>query len=249
MKLNACVMTLLLAGAGLASAQSRVLYDPRLPTPEPRISETERGRVKYLADQAAQRGLWANLDSVPGGTRDLLECGSRGFRIRGVAPGAFTAKGAQQTAYLYDYCNVSHAQNLQGLVVLNNLEVAAHYTFTGDYYALYAVKDINRNGFTELGLEGYYGNMGTGEGWLTVAELQPGRRNLLRLDVYSDDCLGVQTGWKSQVIRVIPGATPQYTTQPIAGKCSNERVATSVGSIRPISVQATPTGWTPAPLK
>ncbi|WP_146160587.1 hypothetical protein [Deinococcus arcticus] len=53
MLLKTAGAVLALAGAGLASAQSRVVYDSRVTTPEPRITESERGRVKYLAKDVA----------------------------------------------------------------------------------------------------------------------------------------------------------------------------------------------------
>lgn len=251
MNLNACAVTLLLAGVGIASAQSRVLYDSRIPTPEPRLTESERGRIEHLAEQAAQLRLWDEVDFQPS-----EYCDGKDFGINGVAPGSFTAQGVQQTAYLYTYCYFRPGWK-QGLVILQKNEVVAHYVFTALSHSLYALKDINRNGFTELAFEGGFTGQGYTEGWLEIAELSPQRRYVATFNsdtkrlVYESNCGAVESGgvWESLVIRVTPGTTPQYTAQSISGKCGNERVATKVGSILPIPVKAVPTGWTPVPLK
>ncbi|WP_157451042.1 hypothetical protein [Deinococcus puniceus] len=251
MTLNACAMTLLLAGAGLASGQSRVLFDNRLPAPEPRITESERGRIEYLAEQAAQLGSWDEEDFRPS-----EYCDGKDFAINGVAPGAFTAKGVQQTAYLYTYCYFRPGWK-QGLVILQKNEIVAHYVFTALSHNLYAVKDINQNGFTELAFEGGFTGQGYTSGYVEVAELKPQRRYMATFNyntkqqVYEDNCGAVESGgtWQSLVIRVTPAPTPKYTAQTISGSCEQQRVATKVGSIRPITVKAAPTGWTPAPLK
>ena len=68
---------------------------------------------------------------------------------------------------------------------------------------------------------------------------------------YLDNCGAVETGgtWSSRVIRVTPGKAPTFTQQAISGLCGNERVATSLGAVRPFALKPAPTGWTPAPLK
>jgi hypothetical protein len=106
--------------------------------------------VKYLAEQALGAGVW---------DVDPRLCDGRDFTIHGVAPGAFTVKGARQTAYLYTYCFFRPGWN-QGLVIVQGNEIVAHYAFTNLASSMYALKDINRNGMTELALE--YGFTGRG---------------------------------------------------------------------------------------
>lgn len=247
-------MALTLAAAGVAAAQSsaaRVVYDSRLPTPEPRLTEQERGRVKYLAGQAMNQRLWDSPDIRPSET-----CAGQDFRINGVAPGAFTIKGAKQTAYLYMYCYFRPFWS-QGLIITQGNDVVAHYVFNSLAHGLYSLKDINQNGFTELVLEGGFTGQGATEGYFEIAELRPQRRLLAQFNYdhppqpYSDNCGAVESGgaWVSQVIRIIPGKNPQFTTQQIQGKCDNERIATSTGAIRPVKVQSAPTGWISAPLR
>lgn len=252
MNLKACALTLLLAGAGFAAAQSRVLYDNRLSTPAPRLTEAERERIRSLAEKAAEGRLWDD-DNF----RLPEYCKSKDIEINGAVPGSFTAVSVRQIAYLYTYCWHDRRGNSQGIIVMQGLTPVAHYVFTNQYWDLYAVKDINKNGFSELALEGSTYGQGLLEKWIDFAEIAPVRNYLAQLTVYKDNCqatgragiTGDQLKWHSQVIRVTPGITPRYTAQTINGSCESEGVATKVGSVRPIPVKATPTGWTPAPLK
>lgn len=253
-------MVLALACSGLASvqstsaqataAQARVVYDSRIPTPEPRITESERGRVRFLAGLAMQAGLWDTGDFRPSES-----CSGEDFQINGVAPGSFTAQGTQQTAYLYMYCYYRPGWS-QGLVIVQGNEVVAHYVFTGLAHTMYALKDINRNGFTELVLEGGFTGQGYTEGYLEIAELRPQRRFLGRLNYefnppYKSNCgtLEKPLAWTSRIIRVTPGQAPQFTQQVIQGKCGDERTATFTGAIQPLTLKPLPTGWTPAPTR
>ena len=186
----------------------------------------------------------------------MAGCTGGDFTVVGVASGAFTVKGARQTAYLYTYC-YERPGDLQGLVVVQGSAVVAHYVFVDHLSDMYAVNDVNRNGFTELVLNGGFTGQGATEGWLELAELGPVRRLLGQLDYdhapqpYLDNCGAVESGgtWSSRVIRVTPGKVPRFTQQAISGRCGNERVATSLGPVRPLVLKPVPTGWTPAPLK
>lgn len=241
---------LCLTALGLGSqalGQARTVYDERLPTPEPRLTEQERGRIQYLAGQAIKQNLWNSAD---------MGCNGQDFTINGVAPGSFTKPNSKQTAYLYMACYSRSSWN-QGLVIVEGRTVVAHYVFSNLYSEMYALKDINRNGYSELALVG--GFTGTGEtvSDLHILELRPQRKILASFDyqnqllVHDDNCGAVESGgtWKSLVIRVIPGPNPKFSKQQISGQCSNERQATQQGPILPVTVKATPTGWIPGPLK
>lgn len=241
------LLTLTLLTAGQALAQERVLYDSRLPFPEPRLTESERGRVQYFARQALALNAWG---------ADNAEYCTDDFRIEGAAPGSFTAKGRAQMAYVYTQCD-RRPGRLQGLVILEGLTIAAHYTFISHFYSMYALKDINRNGFTELVLNGGFTGQGNTEVWLDIVELGPVRRMLGRLNYehlpqpYQDNCGAVESGgrWTSALIRVTPGPTPKYTWQQLTGNCGNEQVATKIGPVKPLKLTPAPTGWDKGPLK
>ncbi|PTA69001.1 hypothetical protein [Deinococcus arcticus] len=197
-----------------------------------------------------QAGLWGT-----GEFSRFEGCAGEDFQINGVAPGSFTVKGAQQTAYLYMYCYARTGWS-QGLIITQGNTVVAHYVFIGMASTMYALKDINQNGFTELVLEGGFTGQGYTEGFLEIAELRPQRRLLGKLNYefgqpYDDDC-GVRSNggvWSSRVIRVTPGPTPKFTQQLIQGRCGNFKVATSTGPVQPLKLTPAPTGWTPAPTR
>ncbi|MDL2345210.1 hypothetical protein QOL99_13775 [Deinococcus sp. MIMF12] len=246
MKLPMIALALLSCG-GLAAAQGNVVYDSRLPTPKPNVSPQERSRIQTLASQAARAKAWDTPDFRP----SEAGCSGQDFQINGVAPGAFTVKGAKQTAYLYTYCYFRPGWN-QGLVITQGSQVLAHYAFTALHSEMYALKDINRNGYTELALSGGFTGQGYTTGYLEVAELAPQRRLLAsfnsqnKLSVWEDNCGAVGSGgtWKARVIRVTPGAAPRFTQQPISGRCGNERTATGQGSVQAVKATPEPTGWT-----
>ena len=122
---------------------------------------------------------------------------------------------------------------------------------------MYSLKDINRNGFSELLLNGGFTGQGYTEGWINIAEFGPQRRLIGQLDYnhapqpYSDNCGTVETGakWQSSVLRVTPGPMPAFTQQAITGYCGNQRVATSTGPVQPLTLKPSPTGWLTGPLK
>ncbi|WP_158680033.1 hypothetical protein [Deinococcus sp. NW-56] len=246
MKLPTIALALLTWG-GLAAAQGNVVYDSRLPTPEPKVSAQERARIQTLASQAARARAWDSPDPQP----SEANCDGQDFKIHGVAPGAFTVKGAKQTAYLYTYCYVvANAWN-QGLVITEGSKTLVHYTFTARTSEMYSVKDINRNGYTELALGGAFTGQGSTRGYLEIAEFAPQRRILASfsssngLAVREDNCGAVGSGgtWKSRVIRVTPGTVPRFTQQPISGRCGNDRTAAGQVSVQAVKVTAEPTGW------
>jgi hypothetical protein len=253
MRVAAALLMLAVSLNSLAVAQMRVLYDSRLPIPEPRLTENERGRIQYLAVQAATAGAWNYLDYAQFDYSQ--QCSGNDFRVNGRASGAFTTPKVGQIAYLYTYCWSSHADVLQGLIIVQGGKTVAHYTFHEDYYSLQAVKDINLNGKDELLLVGADTGQGYTEGWLNLIEFQQGVRFLGQLDYnhlpqpYADNC-GVEGGtWKSVVLRVLPGRVPSYTQQDITGRCSNVKVATSAGPVRPLPLQTILVDWPSGPIR
>lgn len=235
----------------MTSAQSRVLYDPRISTPEPRITERERMYVQDLGKTAATKGLWNEKDFPPD------DCNGK-FMIKGVAPGSFTTKGAKQVAYLYMYCFYHPGWTWkQGLVITQKdaqgEKAVAHYVFANTYFEMYAVKDINRNGYTELAFVGGYATKGESTTFLDIAEFAPKRRMLAKFNynlIGFDTCAAQGSRGISQesIIRVIPSATPTYTRQILSSRCGRESAPPKFGPIKSITVRPKPTGWRVAPF-
>lgn len=235
------------AAAQLPVTPSTLIYDSRLHAQEPRPSEFERGRVEDLS-RTVSAALWRQ---AWGDAFDLDLCDHTDFAVLGLASGAFTVRGVNQTALLYTFCT-NGLGSLQGLVILQNKVVVAHYIFVGNFFRMTALNDINANGFAELAL--YGGSLGQGYsvGQLQIAELRPSRRLLGELNEPSWDNCGLESGetyWRSQVIRVTPGPNPRYTQQALTGTCESYKVATSAGPLRPLALKPLPTGWIVGPLK
>lgn len=243
MKFATWMCTLLLGSVGLASPQSRVLYDVRVPTPAPDAPVSVLQVINYLAGIADSENLWGKS----------AQCWERRFTVDGIATGAFTAPNTKQTAYLYNDCFIVPNQNRQGLVIMQGATVVAHYVFNDHFTEMYSLKDINRNGYFELGLLRHLEGQGTANDYLAVVELRPNRRFLMLEKVNYNDCGNMGTaGWTSQVIRVNPATKPTFTRQNLSGRCDGvnafRRVA-GQGAIKPFTPSQEPTGWVTAPTR
>jgi len=94
----------------------------------------------------------------------------------GVASGSFTRPKAVQKAYLYELCRSGRSFGIEGLIVVENERVVAHFTSgeNGISSGLGIAPDINQNGLTEILLFGG----GTGQGYtqtgVEIIEFAPG---------------------------------------------------------------------------
>lgn len=101
-------------------------------------------------------------------------------------------------------------------------KVVAHYIFHDLFTEMYSVKDINKNGYSELGLVREASGQGTAYQYLMLTELRPSRKVLLDEQVSYNDCADMgREGWNSQVIRVSPASTPTFTKQLLTGTCGD----------------------------
>ncbi|MDP9765547.1 hypothetical protein [Deinococcus enclensis] len=237
-----CAVLLL---ASLASAQTGVVYDPRLPTPAPKVSSTVTSRITALVKAARRTGSWK--------TGYVGMCADQTVDVIGQGTGSFTAPRTAQVAYLYSACIEVPNTTQQGLVVMQGGTVVAHYTFTDHFMELYSLKDINQNGTSELALVRELSGQGTTSRFLAVAELSPVRRFLMLEEVTYDDCGNMGTeGWKAQVIRVAKGPAPRYSSQALNGRCTDVTPflqLTRQAAPAPLLVAPKPTGWVSAPKR
>ena len=254
MSIKSAALALAFGLFSVAQAQSRVLYDVRLSTPAPKATAQENSQIKHLGRKAMAARAWDDAKSEFKVSQ--AGCDGSEFQILGIAPGSFTAKNTAQKAYLYTYCFFRPGSS-QGLVIMQGSKAIAHYAFTALHNEMYTLKDINRNGFSELAFSGGFTGQGFTSGYLEIAELAPQRRLLgafwAKNDrlIYEDNCGAVVDNsgtWKSLVIRVTPGTNPTYTQQSISGKCSNVQKATSTGQETRVTLNPQPTGWVSAPL-
>ena len=240
------VFALLALGWGtFAAAQSNVVFDVRVTTPAPQITTDEARVISNLIDSARRAGAWK--------ANTLANCRNQNAELLGKATGSFTARNVSQVAYLYSTCFDVPNQTQQGLVVFQGGKPIAHYAFTDHFSEIYGVRDINKNGFSELALIRVLEGQGTTHQYLALAEFQPARRFVMFQKVAYNDCGNMGTeGWNTQVIRVTPAATPRFTQQTLAGRCDGVEAfgrVTKQGAILPLTTQPEPTGWVTAPLR
>jgi hypothetical protein len=127
------------------AAANVVIVDPTKTVKPQLISDEEKYLVKSLLP--AVRRIW---------DKDVCE---ETFSITGgAAAGAFTKAGARQKAFLYEFCQTENAFANNGIVVLEDGRVVAHFVYEGAQTAgLDALPDINGNGRDELLITNYGG--------------------------------------------------------------------------------------------
>lgn len=141
-----------------------------------------------------------------------------GIEIDGVADGAFTKAGAAEKVYLYEVCRSGRSFGIGGLMFVDNGKVIAHYVYGdgGLYSGIASLPDIDKNGLSEIVLEGG----GTGQGYTegAIDIFQNGGGGLVfigRTDTYSDDSGAVTDDSKSlstaYKISVTPAAKPIFS--------------------------------------
>ena len=241
-----------------ASAQERLLYDFESKTPKPQLSNAEYGLVSRLANQALKQGAWYKTFGDTYSPHSASSCPE--FAVMGKAKGSFTQQQSEQVAYLYS-CFYGGMSAAQGIVIAQNGKAAAHYTFAGQMFNLYSVRDINRNGYSELALEGSYGDGGGGAALeLGIAEFKPQRRYLAYFGIetnmtvyaqkldYSQNAPCPFPTWQGRNIWVTPGMTPQFRSQLLGGGCDGETITWRSDKRVPLTVRSLPTDWNTGPL-
>ena len=235
------ICALFLGVCGMATAQSRVLYDVRVPTPQAFLPDADAQQIRSVARKAEQAHLW----------KGQADCAGQSLSIEGMASGAFTTPNIKQNAYLYTTCFVVPNVSRQGLVIMQDHKIVAHYVFTDHFKEVYGVKDVNKNGYSELGFIRRLEGQGTANDYLMLAELRPNRRFLLAEKVNYNDCGNMGTaGWTSQLIRVLPSSLPTFTKQLLTGTCDDVepfRRLTGQGTVKTLTAKQEPTGWVAAP--
>ena len=133
----------LLLSAGLAAQPAPIVdgrnYLKAIQKPSKAEAATVQAEVRR---RSQEKFLKKRLDGLNPGKFE------EAFELRGVAQGSFTRAGANQRAVLYRYSYTN------GVVVLENGKIVAHYSGDPGDYALYvgifSAPDLNGNGLSEL---------------------------------------------------------------------------------------------------
>lgn len=166
-------------GAASVSAQElKLIYDGRVDAKTAKISPLDENLLKREALPQA-RAAWKSDEHC-----------EEGFEIQDAASGAFTRKGATQKAFLYRYCETGHNFGNDGIVIVENGRIAAHYVYDGGWdISIIALPDINENGINEIAL-GESG-MHQGYGWSVVSIIELAGKTIEKFgifDTWADDC-------------------------------------------------------------
>lgn len=130
--------------AAVAPAQEPVvLYDPVGKLPEASHTAAEEQIVKeQLVPKVRTR--WSDDES----------CGGSNLNIVGAVDGSFTRAGAKQRAIVYELCQTGNGFANNGVAVIENGTVAAHFSVEGGWnLEVSRIPDLNRNGRDELAIE------------------------------------------------------------------------------------------------
>jgi len=196
-----------------------VLYDPATTADNaPKFTAKDESVVKTkLVPKALER--WPDDESCSGGDLNIV----------GAVAGSFTRKGAAQRAIVYELCQTGNGFANNGIAVVENGAVAAHFTYEGGWNLnLKRVPDINANGLDELVIEiggglhqGY-----TGSSIMIVEVLPTAVKELGSYLVFTNECdIYVEEKYcdRSYKLTVTPGARPAFVSQKYENRGSDAR--------------------------
>lgn len=173
------------------------IYDGRVESASPVSPGADEGIIKRNAIPKA-RQIW----------KDHEGC-QEDFSIIDAAKGSFTKPNAVQKAYLYRYCETGHNFANNGIVIMENGQIAAHVVYEGGTdNAIGALPDINGNGLSELIISNGSTNQGITVSVVIPIELSSnGVKKFGIADIYEDDC-GAKENCKATAYRLLAKTGP-----------------------------------------
>lgn len=203
---------LCIAAPRAAGAQRTTIYDARREFPREARS-TDVTLLERQVTRREARSVWGQQCDEP-------------FTIVDAAHGAFTRRGARQTAVLYRFCENGHDFANGGIVVLEGGRVAAHVTLQpSEPDGLKALPDVDRDGIAELLIEDGSTHQGVTEAGVSIIQLVPGGvRKFGAAGTYRDTegTLDRVTNTEASILYVTPGRRPVFELETY-GHRSTER--------------------------
>jgi hypothetical protein len=216
---------LCIAAPRAASAQRTTIYDAR--------SEFLRETTPSVNAALARRVILPDARRVWGQRCD------EAFTVVDAAQGAFTRRGARQTAVLYRFCEVGHDFANGGIAVLEGGRLVAHVTIQPtEPDGLKALPDIDRDGIAELLIEDGSTHQGVTEAGVSIIQLVPGGvRTFGSAGTYRDTegTLDRVKNTEASILYVTPGRRPAFELETY-GHRSDERSRWR-GTVRPHRIQ------------
>jgi hypothetical protein len=154
---------ILLQQAIPADAQEwQLLYDGRVVKDKARISTADEQVLRQIALPQAVK-TW----------KESNNCDPE-FKVLDIAQGSFTAKGTSQKVFLYRYCEIGHNMGTNGIAVLQNGKIVAHFGYQGGWdSAITKLPDLKNDGLNEIAIDIGSVNQGHCNGYIVILELKP----------------------------------------------------------------------------
>lgn len=205
--------------ASAAAAQGPVvLYDPVAKLPETSHTETEEELVKEKLVPKV-RARWSEDTS----------CDGSNLNIVGAVDGSFTRAGAKQRAIVYELCQTGNGFANNGVAVIENGSVAAHFAIEGGWnLEVSRVPDVNKNGRDELAIE-TGGGMHQGYTGTSITVLELSETAAVELGIfltYTNECEAYVANKycdRSYKLTAAPGSNPAFFTQKFLNRGTDEK--------------------------
>ncbi len=156
-------------------------------------------------------------------------CGGGNLNIIGAVEGSFTRAGARQRAIVYELCQTGNGFANNGIAVIENGKIAAHFAAEGGWNLEVArVPDVNRNGRDELAIE-TGGGMHQGYTGSSITLLEMSDTAAAELGVflvYTNECEDYAPDKycdRSYKLTAAPGTRPSYLAQKYLNRGTDEK--------------------------
>ncbi len=160
---------------------------------------------------------------------EIGQCDGSGVNVIGAADGSFTRAGAKQRVIVYELCQIGNGFANNGLAVVENGRVVAHFTESGGWdLQVSRVPDLNRNGRNEIAIEiGGGMHQGYEGGSITVLEVsEKAVKDFGSFLAYSNYCEELAPGKycdRNYKLTAVAGARPSFFAQKFTNRGSETR--------------------------
>ncbi len=212
-KLPFISLALILLSSPLFAQGPIVLYDPMAKLPDAQPSSAVEALVKEkLVPKIKAR--WDNDEN----------CDGSNLNIVGSVEGSFTKTGAKQRAIVYELCQTGNGFANNGLAVIENGKVVAHFAEEGGWdLEISRVPDLNNNGRDEIAIETgggmHQGYTGTS---VTVLEVTPSAVTVFGTFLaYTNECEDHASNKycdRSYKLTAAAGANPAFFAQKFTNR-------------------------------
>ncbi len=137
--------------------------------------------------------------------------------VQDVATGSFTIKGVKQRAFLYHVSNSGHNYDNDGIAIIRNGRLDAHYAYQGGAeFGIICLPDLDGDGLNEIALRGGKTIMGETTSTDFVYSLRPRKeRRLISITTYDEWESGPTTAAVKTAYQLFAGSgrNPQFYLQ------------------------------------